>query len=64
MMLTQAWRNPISIFTVEVHRISEVTETVLGPAVFVIVHTFLKKDRIAVVIAQEKRVPSDEIARQ
>jgi len=32
-----------------VQRISEVTETVLGPAVFVIVDSFLEKDRIAVI---------------
>jgi len=49
-------RNPIAIFTLGVQRISEVTEAVLGPAVFVIVNA-LKKDRIAVIIVEEKRVP-------
>jgi hypothetical protein len=46
--------DPIAIFTVGVQRISEVTEAMLGPAIFVIVHALLKEDRIAVLIAQEK----------
>src|ERR1700733_2927326 len=48
--------NPIAIFTLRVHRIPKVTETVLGPAVFVIVHALLKKGGIAVLIPQEERV--------
>ena len=39
-----------------VYGISEVTETMLRPAVFVIVDGLLKKDGIAVLIAQEQRV--------
>lgn len=57
MMLIQALRNPIAIFTFGVQRVSEVTETVLGPAVFVIIDSFLEKNRIAALIAEEKRVP-------
>jgi hypothetical protein len=44
-------RNPTAIFTIGVKRISEVTETMLGPAVFVIVNALLKKGGIAVFIA-------------
>jgi hypothetical protein len=32
-------------------------ETVLGPAVLVIVDALLKQDGVAVLIAQEKRIP-------
>jgi hypothetical protein len=49
MMLIQA-------FTLRVHRISEVTETMLGPSVFVIVNALLKQDGISVIVAQEKRI--------
>ncbi len=56
MMLIQACGIQSRSITVGVQRISEVAETVLGPAVLVIVDSFLEKDGIAVLIAQEKRV--------
>jgi hypothetical protein len=50
-------RNPIAILSLGVERISKVTEAVFGPGVFVIVNTLLEKDGIALLIAQEKRIP-------
>jgi hypothetical protein len=49
--------NPTPILIFWIKRVSQVAETVLGPAVLVIVDALLKQDGVAVLIAQEKRIP-------
>jgi hypothetical protein len=57
-------RNPTVIFTIGVKRISEVTDTMLGPAVFVIVNALLKKVGLPYSSRRKSAYRLEEIARQ